>query len=371
MSFPEPMPSASTPLQSESDIRTETNRRPRRHTITRPDSAMALLSDLEDDGDEDEEQQQEAFDRISNILNSLIQEANEAVHGIEHERVQLLSSNTSRKASKTPRVFTSSTIITQKHNDGEKPARPSKSRSSIHHRNSSASSSASSSNSLFSLASAAGTNAALSSSPSPTLTNFKKQLFRHTAPRHRSCPIPSRRSMTPRTKRGNNLAVPSDPITESFKRLDTSMALVDSLSRDLATQKVKDNNKAILFLLVPLLHIPHSLITMIFDLCSPNSSTISTERPASSFISSLILWVCVFAATHLMVDQVSAAPEKRPLMQASRRTFIPGSFNNNNAKKHMAERKKTTLTAASTKRTWIPATVQQQASPELRRRKSI
>ncbi|KAI8644050.1 hypothetical protein BD408DRAFT_413985 [Parasitella parasitica] len=330
---------------------------------------MALLSDLEDDGGNDEDQQQEAFDRISNILNSLIQEANDAVHGIENERVQLLSSNTSRKPSKTPRVFTSSTIITQKHNDCEKPARPTKSRSSIHQRNSSASSSASSSNSMFSPASAAGTSATLSPSPSPTLTNFKKQLFRHTAPRHRSCPMPSRRSMTPRTKRSNHLAVASDPITESFKRLDTSMALVDSLSRDLATQKVKDNNNTILFLLVPLLHIPHSLITMIFDLCSSNS-TISTDKPASSFMSSLILWVCVFAATHLMVDQVSAVPAKKPLMQKSRRTSIPGSFTNNNAKRHLAERK-TTTTAASTKRTWIPATVQQQALPEVRRRKSI
>ncbi|KAG1087383.1 hypothetical protein G6F42_020628 [Rhizopus arrhizus] len=373
MSFPEPLPSISTPLQSTSDLRTEINHRPRRHTITRPDSAMALLSDMEDDGDDEEQQQ--TFDRISNILNSLIQEANDAVHGIEHERVQLLSANANKKASKTPRVFTSSTIITQHHHHSpldSKIPRPKKSRSSIHQRNSSASSSASSSsNSIFSPVSAASTSATLSRSPSPTLANFKKQLFRHTALRPRSCPViqPPRRSMTPRSKR-NSLVAATDPIMESFKRLDTSMALVDSLSRDLATQKVKDNNKIILLLLVPLLHIPHSLITMIFDFCSSNSS-INSSKPTSSFISSLILWACVFAATNLMVDQVSVTPTKKSLVQKVRRMSIPGSFNQNNTKKPTVEKKKTVV--ASVKRTWIPATVQQQQQPlpELRRRKSI
>lgn len=334
---------------------------------------MALLSDMEDDGDDEEQQQ--TFDRISNILNSLIQEANDAVHGIEHERVQLLSANANKKASKTPRVFTSSTIITQHHHHSpldSKIPRPKKSHSSIHQRNSSASSSASSSsNSIFSPVSAASTSATLSRSPSPTLANFKKQLFRHTALRPRSCPViqPPRRSMTPRSKR-NSLVAATDPIMESFKRLDTSMALVDSLSRDLATQKVKDNNKIILLLLVPLLHIPHSLITMIFDFCSSNSS-INSSKPTSSFISSLILWACVFAATNLMVDQVSVTPTKKSLIQKVRRMSIPGSFNQNNTKKPTMEKKKTVV--ASVKRTWIPATVQQQQQPlpELRRRKSI
>lgn len=370
------MPSVSTPLQSTSDLRTEINHRHRRHTITRPDSAMALLSDMEDDGDDEEQQQ--TFDRISNILNSLIQEANDAVHGIENERVQLLSSNANKKPSKTPRVFTSSTIITQNQNNlttDSKIPRPKKSRSSIHQRNSSASSSTSSSNSLFSPVSAASTSATLSRSPSPTLANFKKQLFRHTALRPRSCPvIPPRRSMTPRSKR-NSLVAVSDPILESFKRLDTSMALVDSLSRDLATHKVKDNNKIILLLLVPLLHIPHSLITMIFDFCSSNNS-INTSKPTSSFISSLILWACVFAATNLMVDQVSVKPTKKSLIQKVRRMSIPGSFTNNTKKPTTEKKRTTTATVASVKRTWIPATVQQQQQqhqplPELRRRKSI
>lgn len=356
---------------------------------------MALLSDIEDD----DQEQQETFDRISGILSSLIQEANEAVNGIEQERVQLLKkkSTSSRKASKTPRVFTSSTIITNHTNEhNSKIPRPRKLRASntpsiSHVRNVSSSSSTSSINTSSALFSpiSTSTSATLSRSPSPTLTSFKKQLFRHhTVLRPRSCPViqaPTKRaSMTPQHKRNNsNLILVTDPITESFKRLDTSMALVDSLSRDLATPtptKSRNNNNnsngLTFLLLVPLLHIPHSLITMIFDFCFTTSTSassghsnipnsvhiISRSTTTGSFnLSSMIFWACVFAVTNLMVDQVAVIPKKYlstiTKVKSVRRMSLPGTYHNTNKKKSS---KVPPPPVVPLKRTWIPATIQQQ-----------
>jgi hypothetical protein len=364
---------------------------------------MALLSDMEEDGDDEEQQQ--TFNRISGILSSLIQEANDAINGIEQERVHLTKSisTSSKRSSKTPRLFTSSTIITNHNNDTSKIPRPRRSRtlnnsssssssssSSGHHRNvsscsNSSSTSTNTASALFSPISTS-TSATLSRSPSPTLGNFKKQLFRHhNTLRPRSCPIiaPPRRSMTPRTKR---TSLVSDPIVESFKRLDTSMALVDSLSRDLATPKsIQDTTSLIdsrltFLILVPLLHIPHSLITMIFDFCTASNSTnnnVHLRNTPSFSLSSMIFWACVFAVTNLMVDHVAVTPKtKKHFVSKVRRLSLPGSYNNN-----MTEKKKKPLTTTNTavvpvKRTWIPATIQKQyqfrlgqeiPSPQIRR----
>ncbi|KAI8095435.1 hypothetical protein BDF21DRAFT_405866 [Thamnidium elegans] len=363
--FPEPMPSISTPIHP-SDTSTELNRRPRRHTlITRPDSALGLSSDTEDD----EQEQQEAFDRISGILSSLIQEANEAVNDIEHER-QFLK----KRPSKTPKLFTSSTIITN-HQDQSKIPRPRKSRTlnttSSHYRNSSSSSctsthSTNTTSALFSPVSTS-TSATLSRSPSPTLPNFKKQLFRHhTVLRPRSCPVinvpNNRRSITPKHKKSNShLKQISDPITESFKRLDTSMALVESLSRDLATptptEITNNNNNYTFLLLVPLLHIPHSLITMIFDFVtsSPNHQTQLTKNTSFS-LTSMIFWACVFAVANVMVDQVSVPKQYITGItrkMKTRRLSLPGTYEPNKPVK-------STRVTLKPKRTWIPATIQQQ-----------
>ncbi|RCH85174.1 hypothetical protein CU098_007182 [Rhizopus stolonifer] len=363
MSLPEPIPSISTPVISSTDMETESSKRPRRHTITRPDSAMALLSDMEEELDDEEQQQ--TFDRISGILTNLIQEANEAVHGIEKERVQLMKSSTSTK--RPLRVFTSSTIISSpKYNNESRIPRPRKSRTSLtpsssHHRNGSTSSSHSTQSSIFSPISTSTSATLLSRSPSPTLTHSKKQMFRHHT---RSCPttasIPMRRSITPRTKR----QIVSDPVMESFKRLDTSMALVDSLSRDLATPKTKETNKIMdsrltILLLVPLLHLPHSLITMIFDFCSSSNPL---DRNASTFsFSWMFFWACLFTITNLMVDQITVAPN---YFAKLRRMSLPGSYSNNKPKKTVIN-----------KQTWIPAARQLHSSeatiPVAVRRNSI
>jgi hypothetical protein len=169
--------------------------------------------------------------------------------------------------------------------------------------------------------------------------------------------------MTPiKHKRNNsNLMLISDPITESFKRLDTSMALVESLSRDLATPTTtttnkKETNGFTFLLLVPLLHIPHSLVTMIFDFCFKEPSQQQLVRHENSFsMSSMIFWACVFAVTNLMVDQVAVIPKKYVSMIKTRRMSLPGTFN--------IKKKSSKVPATQTapvKRTWIPATIQQQ-----------
>lgn len=340
--------SISTPLQKSEDI--QPYQRPRRHTITRPDSAMALLSDLEDLEDEDEEQQQ-TFDRISGILSNLIQEANEAVNGIEQERAHLL------KSKQNDRLFTSSTIITTKRQDTSKIPRPRRSHHSItpsHSRNSS--SSTTSSSTLVN----SPTN--MCRSASPTMLNFR---------RHPNSVrvLPTRRSITPKRTNNNN-SKNMDPIIESYKRLDSSMALVESLSRDLATPKNGNNNqphqqgldtRLTILLLIPLLHIPHSLITMVFDFFlnhnTNNSSSLSSNKSSSSStfnFTTMIFWACVFTVTNLMVDQAVIPNTKQYFIQKVRRMSLPGSYKNNTT---------VTIPTASTvpvKRTWIPTTIQKQ-----------
>lgn len=385
------MPSISTPIHPYADTSTEfnhhqTNRRPRRHTIiTRPDSALGLSSDME----EDEQEQQEAFDRISGILSSLIQEANEAVHGIEQERVQLLKSSTTKRN----KVFTSSTIITEQ-SKIPRPAR--RSRTLNTHRRGSSSSSSSSCTSLSTNTSSAlfspisTSTSATPRSPSPTFSTLKKSTTFRQSFRPRSCPnnniSTNRRSHTPKNKKQHSHSLITDPITESFKRLDTSMAMVESLSRDLASPEPQlSNNHYTFLLLVPLLHIPHSLITIIFDFITsptPHHQNQLIKSTASFSFTSMLFWTCVFALTNLMVDQVSSNKQLVSVTQQKQRTTIktrrlslPGTYDDpilmkNTTVTTAAIATTATATTATTakkqqrshkpKHTWIPSTIQQQ-----------
>ncbi|KAF7722535.1 hypothetical protein EC973_003062 [Apophysomyces ossiformis] len=317
------------------------NDRRRRHTITRPDSALALLSDDMGDTDEDEEQQG-TFDRISDILSNLIQEANDAVNSIEHERAQLL-----QNAAKSKSMYSLPTPPRPSRLPRPK-SRASHTPSTTRHRASSiylsSSNSSSSAVDLFlpSLPPSPTSTATSSSrSPSPTLAKrpISHQIY------------PSRRSMTPRidsSKRSSTSSVIKlqEPVLESFKRLDTSLALVDSLSRDLATQQEHStslpsttpavHSRLTVFLLVPLLHIPHTLISMVFDSISSTSSVVlqyNTNDPlaanSSPNITGMLAWAFFFTLTSLVVDQVAAtANSARQLTcrAASRRLSLPGSY---------------------------------------------
>jgi hypothetical protein len=128
-----------------------------------------------------------------------------------------------------------------------------------------------------------------------------------------------------------------NPLMESFRRLDSSMAMVESLSRDLAEQD--DDSEGLLatptsrltLLLLPLLHIPHALITTVFDtLISPgNTMALKTAIPSSpsSPLSGIMAWTICFALANMMVTWSGVptphwfVPQQRP-----RRLSLPGSY---------------------------------------------
>lgn len=308
------MPSISTPAfmpsignTSSSSSSNSSSRSGRRHTVVeRPDSAIALLS--EDEVDENN-QHLEPFDRISDILSKLIREANDAVNGIEKEKAQLQKARLARAAALSSRPSHANSLPTRP----SRLPRPVKTRS--FNLNSTASDLSSSSLSSMRLFSPSPTTTTRSNSdllPPPTLTSSSSG-------RPLSCPTLA-----------SNKRILHEPLLESFKRLNSSMALVDSLSRDLANQSSEttegthsstSTSSLSLLFLVPLLHIPHALITVIFD--TLNSS--STSR--SSFnLSGMIAWACLFALGNLMVNDVVSS---NGLQQ--RRTSLPGAYNNSSS----------------------------------------
>lgn len=165
----------------------------------------------------------------------------------------------------------------------------------------------------------------------------------------------------------------TDPtlLLESFKRLDSSMAEIDSLSRDLAThsshstlddpsivvepltppptppcpkQKAfkvigsdkliipsssNNNNRPLTFdarlstlLLLPLLHFPHALISIVFD----SLAAASDSNSALSSFSSMVLWVVVFSVTNLVVDKAMVVNTARKTLEwfdPSKRAKMP------------------------------------------------
>lgn len=95
------------------------------------------------------------------------------------------------------------------------------------------------------------------------------------------------------------------PLLESFQRLDTSMALVDSLSRDLSQQESPQHDHFTALFIVPLLHIPHALITTLFNAAPPS-------------LSGMVAWACLFALSNLIMG-----PNKD---MDSRRLSLPGAY---------------------------------------------
>ncbi|KAI8344661.1 hypothetical protein BC941DRAFT_409281 [Chlamydoabsidia padenii] len=305
------VPSLSMPVLQPVESTTITKRR--RHTITRPDGAL-----LSDHSDQDESEDQ-ALDRISDILSHLIQQANDAVQN--HQCTNKSRSSHGHASSTRSR----STLV------ASRLPRP-KSRSSqywIHDRHSSISSTASS-NSLF----------------SPVLTMespMTASSIEHNGTLHPfgipPCTLSNRNDME-LYKRAPSPNTFDHPLMESFRRLDTSMALVDSLSRDLAQQEEEEkdsgnNNttKFTLLLLIPLLHIPHALITTVFDTSiSPgntnsttassfgnHSSTATVTTPSS--ISGIIAWSIFFALANMVITWSSPTRPHHP-----RRLSLPGSY---------------------------------------------
>ena len=240
------------------------SKRQRRYTIARPESALALLKENDDlllQGDQQ-------FDRISDILSNLIQEANQAVS------IPLV-----RKLSNT-----TTTYISNKKKSQKRPiSYPSK---------------------------RSFTPIPMSPSSSSTFINTRKPYV---------------------TQINDTTPV----LLESFKRLDSSIAIIDSLSKDLIVpnntvkkqkklQHLTFDSRLSALILLPLFHVPHVLISMVFDTISNYDNLMpvaSTTTNSSSSFSGMLIWAFIFAVTNIIMVENTIPISTPPLK------LIPGAFN--------------------------------------------
>ncbi|KAG0171732.1 hypothetical protein DFQ30_000488 [Apophysomyces sp. BC1015] len=340
--------------------------RPRRHTINRPDSALWLLSDLSaDEGEEDE-----MLDRMSDILSSLIQEANNAVNGVDKEdeedeendqfkSVLKIAPKAQPPPSRLPRL---------------RKTRASHTPGIVHVRDSSASSVSS----LFSTTSSGTAASSRPSSPAfkKPLTFSRRRSSGTTVSRPVSCPTLPRSN---HVKRHSAQPVLQQPLVDSFKRLDSSMALVDSLSRDLASAEENEKKRSFdsrfstIFLLLPLLHIPHALMTMILD--PPRHPSSSPMVSTTSPLTSVFTWAFLFVLANLVVDHVVISSNPiRWLTSKASRLSIPGTYKGEDALQQRKRRlKNEPLDVPAIKRTRAFVFEQQNLDkrPRLTRRNSF
>ncbi|ORZ23007.1 hypothetical protein BCR42DRAFT_127432 [Absidia repens] len=426
---PEPVPSFSMPVVQSPLTNTSPppNYRRRRHTITRPDASVELQPDGV--GDEHEDQ---ALDRISGILSTLLQEANEAVQNNSAKSFSSSNPRTSSRPRPHSALLRSSTLL----NSNTPSSRPKSilslsrlprpTRSSQYQRTHDRQSSLSSSTSSVSLFSPVPTTAEspITASSVEQQSNYflnHQQTYDKNSNNNHDDDIidisptemlqesPSASLFEPIYHSGNdmfdetrhtrddydtNQFEPSsaqttqyilprydDPLMESFRRLDSSMAMVESLSRDLAQQQQnydEDDETASLtatiadhshhmprlnsfisststsrltLLFLPLLHIPHALITTVFDtlISSPGntqtttwkwSSSSSSSVNASSSFSGIVAWTICFALANIVVTWSGVPSPYRFLTQQlhsscpsfsadivrPRRLSLPGSY---------------------------------------------
>ena len=381
MNRPVPFPSSSTPCfplndtvindknSNSSDLsntkndktnsKNEIKKQRRRHTIlTRPDDDILENNKDADYNDNEDDHEEESFDRISGILSNLIQEANNAVNGIEQERGALWSNknkhryssasmSTSTPSDLPPRP--KSSLSTCSIRQASRLPRPRKTSTSLHERNDSTSSHASSiesSSSSLTISSApfspnqlqslqqticspTTTETSSCSEKSPFLPPSSPLISRHhersnshslSSARPLSCPtfaLPPTRENNNKKKKRTSL------LLESFKRLDTSMALVDSLSKDLAEQREQEEEENTTrrafnaLFLVPILHIPHALVSILFDQSNnsiASSSSTTTTATTVPSITGIVAWACLFALGNLMVDHVATTTNSTAAM---------------------------------------------------------
>ncbi|KAI8334486.1 hypothetical protein BD560DRAFT_493886 [Blakeslea trispora] len=283
-----------------------------------PVSALPPGSLLQLDSNEDSEEEDAKLDRISDLLSSLIQEANEAV-----------SQNDARSASPKPvgsipmvRKLSSSSSSEQRQHQKRRvsrvPVRP------------------------LSYPSTLKRSAALSTnSYNPISSNHTAHHQKHN---HPTTPIHTQRLSSSSSSsymiQTQKQGATEDVLMESFKRLDTSLAMIDSLSRDLAppeTDRMESADQRISFvsassfnqnqintivtiannkknslsfdsrlsvlLLLPLLHVPHALISIAFESVSNSDYHVPNNSLGGVFV-----WAILFAITNLVVDKALVSP---------------------------------------------------------------
>ncbi|OBZ86637.1 hypothetical protein A0J61_05305 [Choanephora cucurbitarum] len=285
------------------------------------DSLLTLQAEslFKSDSNEDSEEEDAKLDRISDILSSLIQEANEAVNQSDVKvsppkplgsipMVRKLSSSSSSEQRQHQKRRVSRIAV-----------RP------------------------LSYPSAIKRSAAVSSSSysNPSNTNHTVCYPKHN---HQVVSLHTRRpsssSSFSHAVQVHQQGATEDVLMESFKRLDTSLAMIDSLSRDLAppeTNKPVSADQSISFvsakssnrnqintimtitnntknslsldsrlsalLLLPLLHVPHALISIAFESISNND-----HHAPNNSLSGAFIWAILFAITNLVVDKALISP---------------------------------------------------------------
>ncbi|KAI7877694.1 hypothetical protein K492DRAFT_180492 [Lichtheimia hyalospora FSU 10163] len=292
----------------------------------------------ENDDDDDDGGQQEAFNRISGILSNLLEEANNAIHGVENENNSDADASDKREQEDYSNNNIRSSSPAQRGSRHMHPSRlprpiytKSRRSSNLSIASSSSCSVYSQTDSLFSPASSTSSRAtsptmSIESRPSSpqklmvATTVSPTMVVKKRTSRPLSCPVlMARRSsgeggnirqqqqqQQQQRMRRASAVVLRDPLVESYKRLDSSMALVESLSRDLAAsdkkmQQVKQQQqpssalRLSALLILPFLHIPHALISMVFD-------SLSTKDPNN--LTGMIAWGIFFALANVMVDRV-------------------------------------------------------------------
>lgn len=320
--------------------------RQRRHTINRPISIQEQLPEAHDE--------EQTFERISGILSTLLQEANNAVNAVECKQTPRWM----QKKDDGDRMIQSLQSISKQISPVDLPRNANnveqQHSNECGHDSSSRSSSTTTSSSSPELSPSSQSSSSSTTSLDSTTTTTL--LWRKGSATIKKITHPTMNSSSAQY-RG---ALLRGSLVESYKRLDQSMAMVDSLSRDLASSDELDadedqqhndddqetsifvngksprlfhhesNNNNIntttvdlqlsAFLVAPFLHFPQALISWVFDSLS--------NRDSSTHLTGMLAWCFFFAFANIVVDQAAAGLPAQRIGRCSHNVPVPGSYHN-------------------------------------------
>ncbi|KAJ2960944.1 hypothetical protein NQZ79_g3755 [Umbelopsis isabellina] len=373
-----PSPSASTPIHYMRTLSNDMqyNNRPRRHsTSVSSENPITNSANYED-------QDTETLDRISVILSHLLKEASDAVNGIDSGN----KNSTSVPTVNNNRNTNSSPTKSYDTKDSTRVSRsPRKSRIQLHPQTSETSELSQSvypKSLLKSKAPHRRTNSDVRYDPKEESSSVATAKRRSTGsiakPRwSRGAGTKDATQMNPTAQRcssGTNVSrsLPSrscnsqptspkqtrlyrrrtllnEPLLESYRRVDDSLALVDSLSRDLAgnsiatdfqlgshegskavnqkmgdrtTLKIDDTNQSMSLVAFLMVQAIHSVLAFCSGLLSFKNTGINLEALESSAFYNALSWAFTYTMGNVLVDQcIQKAPT-----QMSRRLTIPGEY---------------------------------------------
>jgi hypothetical protein len=350
----------------------EYSSRPRRHSssLTPQDQLAGPQHDVDDDT--------EALDRISDILSHLIKEASDAVNGIDHERTKISivtpKSNNSSKHTMASHVKVTEATVKSSPETSTKPSKfqthiqvPDHQTNLSHRRKAIKSmpplgrhyesnaekkddkptSSPMKRRSSGSIGKARWSRA--SANKEAMQTNL---LAQRTGAASSSRALPTRSSHSlpnsPRlTRSPRRKTLLNEPLLESYKRIDDSLALVDSLSRDLAADvdaperedtldtrtsndfsgknyalARNDPNQSLSLVIFLLVQGIHSVLAFLSGMLSLKSTGLHLETLESDTFYNALSWAFTYTMGNVLVDQcIKKAPVRPP-----RRFTIPGGY---------------------------------------------